>query len=434
MGSVSKALIVFLRFPERGKVKTRLAEAVGAEESCRIYQRLCRRTLGIVADFKRLNRDLHVFLYFTPLGRLPQMQQTFPGPWRYVPQEGTHLGDRMEKAFGSVRDKGYRQTVLIGTDILDIERQDLEEAFAALERDNAVLGPSADGGYYLIGLTRPCHAVFDCDIWGTGDVYSRSSRILLESGFELQTTRERQDVDRPEDLRFLHANAFFKKLSVIIPTLGSPEQLSPLLVRLKSLLWPGDEIVVVKGSDRVTEGARQVAPDVVYASSARGRGLQLNCGVGFSSGEVLLFLHDDCYPPPAFPYSVRTILRTPGKSLGCFHLGFAPTTPLLTLIAKWANLRTRLLRMPYGDQGMFCTRDMFENVGGFQKRYLMEDVDFAERCMKRGTLLMLPDAVLTSPGRYLKKGILRASLQNHRIMLLYRFGTEDEKLYSIYYS
>ena len=105
----------------------------------------------------------------------------------------------------------------------------------------------------------------------------------------------------------------------------------------------------------------------------------------------------------------------------------------MDLIARWANIRTRCLKLPYGDQGQFCRRDIFERVGGFKKPYLMEDVDLAQRSRQWGDLLICPDEMLASPHRYLSRGILRTSRLNHAIMLLHPLGVDDRKLYSLYY-
>jgi GT2 family glycosyltransferase len=120
-------------------------------------------------------------------------------------------------------------------------------------------------------------------------------------------------------------------------------------------------------------------------------------------------------------------------SLGCFRLSFSPSTAALDFVSSWANLRTQLFAFPYGDQGLFCRRAIFEKVGGFRNPFLMEDVDFVRQCKKWGRLLMIPEGVRTSPQRYLKRGVLRASLQNHCLMLLYSLGMNNRRLYAIYY-
>ena len=174
----------------------------------------------------------------------------------------------------------------------------------------------------------------------------------------------------------------------------------------------------------------EITPQIHCTAAPRGRGHQLNRGVELAKGNLLFFLHDDSVPPPNFAYSLRKLCARPEMSLGCFSLAFSPSQPLLDGIARWANLRTRLFGLPYGDQGLFCRREMFERVGGFKKLYLMEDVDFVRSCRRFGRILMLPDSITTSPERYLRKGILRSLLQNHLTMLLYHLGVSDRRLYS----
>jgi len=120
-------------------------------------------------------------------------------------------------------------------------------------------------------------------------------------------------------------------------------------------------------------------------------------------------------------------------SLGCFRLGFRPSTPLMDIIAAGANLRTRYFKLPFGDQGLFCRREVFEKIGGFKKLYLMEDVEFVEECRRWGGLMILHETLFTSPRRYLTRGVIRAFLQNQVLMLLYRLGASDRLLYSLYY-
>lgn len=434
VNALSRALIVFMRYPERGKVKSRLAQDVGFEEAYRVYRMLCRRTLGIAADFSHRNPNVRVFVHFTPRGRQSQLEREYPGPWTFVPQEGTHLGDRMARAFDSVFSAGFRHAVLIGTDLADLRTTDIEQAFRVLEGRPAVLGPARDGGFYLVGLGRPCPFAFRFREWSTDRIHDRTRRALLDAGFAVGRTAVRQDIDRAEDLAFLRQDPSFRgRLSVIIPTLGSPALLKTSLDRLLCLLWPDDEIIVVEGREGCRPQVVESSPQLTHLITARGRGLQMDCAAKRAAGDVLLFLHDDSLAPDHFAYAVRKILHAPENSLGCFRLRFAPQNKSLELVAKWANLRTRLFNLPYGDQGLFCRSETFHAVGGFRRPYLMEDIDFVKHCLKLGRLLILPDEMVTSSQRYLSKGILRASLRNHCTMLLYRLGVPDHKLYSFYY-
>jgi uncharacterized protein len=432
--TVRKGLIIFMRYPEPGRVKSRLAKSIGEERAARVYDKLLRRNLGIVSEYKRLHPSVEVFISFSPEEKGEQIEKSYPGPWRFIPQEGVDLGLRMEQAISRVMEEGCRHVLLVGTDLADIKTSDFEDAFDALKKSDAVLGPAADGGFYLIGLTRPCPAVFRSREWGTADVYRKSEQLLRESGFGVHRIATRRDVDRPEDLKILSENAMFQdSLSVIIPTLALSERLDHLLASINAQLWPDDEIVVVKGGRHTYEDKGQIDDNTRLILSPKGRGVQLNSGARAASGSIFLFLHEDSLPPPNFSYLVRQISVTDNSSLGCFQLGFSPSSSSLDMIADWANIRTRIFKLPYGDQGLFCRRSTFFQAGGFKRQYLMEDVDFVRHCRKLGSLLVLPQKLYTSPRRYLKKGVLRACIENHILTILYRIGVDDRKLYSIYY-
>ncbi len=508
MKPAKQALLIFLRYPEPGRVKSRLAADIGAAEAARVYERLTRRTLGVAADFQRQHCDVDLFLFYTPSEKKFQIAEAFPGPWGFVSQQGDHLGARMGGAVQQVLSQGYSQVLLVGTDLADLEASDFTDAFEAVAKGYAALGPTADGGFYLIGLNRPCPMAFQPETWGTSDIFNRTQDLLTSSGFRVQRLAERKDVDRLEDLASLKEQAWFNAtLSIIIPTVKPLAELGPSLRHLRQQIWPGDEIIIIKAAridechpirtrprtliphhikryalytrharkacprrleagsghpgfsfgfpqkpfpTSMRQGAcrddipgswalhspelcLEITPQIRCTAAPRGRGHQLNRGAELAEGNLLFFLHDDSVPPPNFAYAIRKLCARPETSLGCFSLAFSPSQPLLNGIARWANLRTKVFGLPYGDQGLFCRREMFDKVGGFKKLYLMEDVDFVRSCRRFGRILMLPDSIATSPERYLRKGTLRASLQNHLTMLLYHLGVSDRRLYSFYY-
>ncbi|MFZ2447860.1 MAG: TIGR04282 family arsenosugar biosynthesis glycosyltransferase [Syntrophobacteraceae bacterium] len=427
-------LLVFMRYPEAGRVKTRLAREIGPERAAASYEKLLRRTLGVVSDFKRQNPGARILLFHTPEDPPGMLEKRFRGPWEFISQEGEHLGERMENALFAAFSLGAEKAVLIGSDIADIAAPDLEEAFRTSGGGVAALGPAADGGFYLIGLDRPCAAPFRFAEWGTEGVFSRTARALSDSGLRVETVARRSDVDRPEDLPRLDRDPVLgNSLSVIMPSLSTPERLAPLVDYLECGLWPGDEIIVVQGCASGKTGARRISDTVLHARSQVGRGIQQNAGATLARGDIFFFLHDDTIPPPDFAYHIRAACARSGMSLGCFRLAFCPDRLSMGLVAKWANLRTTLFKLPYGDQGLFCSRDTFERAGGFRLEYLLEDVDLVRRCRKLGRLLMLPIPVHSSSERYLRKGVLSASFENHLTMLLFHLGVSSRELYSIYY-
>lgn len=430
-----KALIVFARHPEPGKVKTRLARELGSEAACELYEKLLRYTLGVVRDVHRRCPETAVFVAVTPTERLEAFRRRFGVPWPIVLQEGEHLGRRMASAFQDLFHQGYARVVLVGSDLCDLTPEDLLEAFRSLERRNAVLGPARDGGFYAIGLRPPCPRIFDTPSWGTADVFRRTRSSLERLGLSPALLPVRTDIDRPEDLPFLSRHwAFSNPVSVVVPTTAPLPALRPWLETIQGLLWPGDTLCVAHGSPAPTRTETLREDGLLWVESPVGRGLQMNAGARRSPGRILWFLHDDCVPHFAAAYQVRTIARDERFALGCFRLAFSPTNRALRAIAAWANVRTQVFRLPYGDQGLFCRRETFEAVGGFRQPYLMEDVDFVRSCRRLGRLLVLPEVMVTSPRRYRAGGILKTSLRNHGTLLAHFLGVSNAVLYRRYYN
>ncbi|MFZ0927154.1 MAG: TIGR04282 family arsenosugar biosynthesis glycosyltransferase [Syntrophobacteraceae bacterium] len=432
------ALLIFLRYPDAGKVKRRLSEEIGSQRAAEVYEKLIRRTLGVACDFKRRAPEARIVLFHTPHDPVEKLKNKFRGPWEFWAQDGEHLGMRMANALRTAFATGARKAVLIGTDLSDIEAKDIEGAFRNIGEKTAVLGPAADGGFYLIGTDRPIGAPFHFSSWGTGEVFTRTARELEAAGFRIHLTAERHDVDCKRDLDPVDRDFLFdSSLSIIIPTLADPQKLSPLLLYLESSLWPGDEIVVAQGGAFEKAALRRISPSLAVVSTRKGRGIQQNAGAILSRGTILFFLHDDTVPPPEFPYLIRRACRDYPAALGCFKLRFLPSNRALGLIAAWANLRTALFKLPYGDQGLFCRREIFERAGGFGRSYLMEDVDLVGKFRKMGkgrsAISILPVPVYSSPDRYLHKGIIKASLLNHSTFLLAALGRDERILYRKYY-
>jgi hypothetical protein len=429
-----KALLVFFRYPEAGRVKKRLARGLGGKKAAEVYEKLLRRTLGIVCDFRSRNPDVRILLYHTPEDSPVLVRARFSGPWEFRSQEGRHLGERMESALQSVLSAGAGRAVLIGSDLADLSVSDLEEAFERVRPKTAVLGPAADGGFYLIGIGEPCTAPFRFEKWGSADICSRTAGEFSNSGFHVEFVSERKDVDRPEDLAGLDGSFLFHSaLSVIVPTLGPPAKHAAFLNSLQDSLWPGDEILLIEGAEKDEISVDAYSDALTCVKCLKGRGIQQNAGAKLAKGNLLFFLHDDTTPPPNFPYLIRRECQDGRVAMGCFRLEFFPSNRLLDLIARWATWRAAVFRLPYGDQGLFCRREIFESAGGFGRKYLFEDVDLVRRCRKYGKLVILPERIRTSSDRFTRKGILAASVQNHMIMMLDRLGVDEKLLYSLYY-
>ena len=195
------ALIVFARQPVAGRVKTRLAASLGAKVATKVYAHLLDRAIEIATQSKFSTR----YLYTSDRQEVTYFHQRLDAnEWHVREQCVGNIGQRMSDAIGEALIE-HAFVVLIGSDVADNSVEDLNAAFDALSssENRVVFGPSADGGYWLIGSSKPCPEVF-CNIpWSTSDVAQMTLRRLRANGVEVILTAERHDVDETSDLRFL---------------------------------------------------------------------------------------------------------------------------------------------------------------------------------------------------------------------------------------
>lgn len=190
-------IIVFAKAPVPGRVKTRLCPPLTAEQAAAVYRALALDTLAQA----RLVRKAVVAIAYDPGTRGHDAGWLASDDIPVFTQEGPGLGSRLTHAFDHAFRLGASRVLVIGTDCPDLPADCLEEAFAALEHHDAVLGPAHDGGYCLIGLRRPNPAVFLNVPWSTPAVYGRTLERLREEGLSFKELAIRSDVDSWEDLR-----------------------------------------------------------------------------------------------------------------------------------------------------------------------------------------------------------------------------------------
>lgn len=191
---MSKAIIVFQKNPEPGKVKTRLAATVGNENALRVYNVLVEHTHKLVAELSTAK-----YLYFS---NFVDEDQRWNAYQKRV-QKGNDLGLRMFNAIQEVKADGHTEIVVIGTDCFDLTVEILEQAFAALTNSDYAIGPAEDGGYYLIGTRSGDEAVFLGKTWSTEDVYAEAKNSIESIGKTLTELPILSDVDFEEDLKSL---------------------------------------------------------------------------------------------------------------------------------------------------------------------------------------------------------------------------------------
>jgi rSAM/selenodomain-associated transferase 1 len=192
-------LIVFTRYPEPGKTKTRLIPALGAQGAANLQRQMTEHTISQV---KALQNTLPIWTEIRFAGGNQQLMQEWLGSDLIYQEQGEgDLGSRMARSLASAFRNGAQQVVIIGTDCPSVNAQTLTQAFEQLQLNcDLVLGPAVDGGYYLIGLRRPIPELFINIDWGTAQVFSQTVNTAKQLQLSVAYLPEKADIDRPEDL------------------------------------------------------------------------------------------------------------------------------------------------------------------------------------------------------------------------------------------
>jgi rSAM/selenodomain-associated transferase 2 len=224
------------------------------------------------------------------------------------------------------------------------------------------------------------------------------------------------------------------KFSFIIPVWNEEAIISRTIEHVRGLHASGSaEIIVVDGdpAGRTIQVARHMG--VKTAISEKGRGNQMNLGASLAAGDILIFLHADTILPPDALELIETAMEDISCIAGAFDLAIDSERPAFRLIEKAASFRSRMTRIPYGDQTIFIRKGDFRELGGFKNIPIMEDVEFMQRIKKqKRKICIIGRAALTSPRRWEKEGIVYTTLRNWLLIALYFCGVKPENLIRFY--
>lgn len=430
---MKQALIIFTKEPLLGKVKTRLAKSIGEEEALRIYKLMLEQILGLHVNASKL---VFVEAY------TDEYQKYFDEVKCFV-QVGENIGQKMANAFKKTFALGYEKALLVGGDIPLLDEQVINKAFAF---EQAVLNPSRDGGYYLIGFHKESFSQKAFEIDFSDKVFAQTLQALKP--LHVKRGKELFDVDVLEDLRSfdalnlqsklgLHVKSFLASLpliSVIIPVYFEGENLPKTLGHLREMAKEKNyEIIICDTPQRTTIEEIDTQGLRTTCSQIAGRAYQLQAGANLARGEVLLFLHADTLLPHHWDEQIKSLHVKQKKLAGAFKLGIKTNSLLLKAIAYFANLRVALTNTPYGDQAQFFSANLFYEIGGYDAIALMEDIAIIKKLHVRGFhVKILQDKVLTSDRRWQKEGIIYATLRNRTLSSLYFFGISEDSLKRFY--
>jgi len=226
------------------------------------------------------------------------------------------------------------------------------------------------------------------------------------------------------------------RFSVIVPVINESEVINHTLNHLETRKEDYDiEIIVVDGDPQGTTIRSIRSGTVITTVSEKGRGTQLNAGALYATGDILLFLHADTRLPRNAFQSIDTAMQHNTIVGGAFDLRIDSHRTAYRFIDKVASLRSRITRIPYGDQAIFLRRSHFFSYGGYARIPLMEDVELMQRIKNsHNKIYIIGKPVCTSPRRWEKEGIVRGTLRNWLLITLYLMGVAPETLIRFYRS
>ena len=210
------------------------------------------------------------------------------------------------------------------------------------------------------------------------------------------------------------------RISVVIPALNEASAIEACLAAL-----PREspmEIVVADGGSEDGTRAAAARGGAIVVESKRGRGPQMNAGAAKATGDVILFLHADTRLPRDPFTHVRRALEDPDVAGGAFHLAIDGEGWFYGFTARNANIRSKLIGAPYGDQAFFVRRSAFEALAGYRNLPYCEDLDFIRRLRSQGRVVIVPAAVSTSARRWVRHGRVKVTIRNGLLFFKYWLG------------
>jgi len=420
---------VMARYPEAGKVKTRLAPALGPDGAAALHRELAAHCVGRMRPLD-ISGDARVEVHHD--GGSTVALREWLGAWpRLVPQVDGDLGHRLDAALSRAIGSGAGAAIVLGSDCPAARATHVRAAVRQLAAHDVVIGPAEDGGYWLLGVgaeasSRALPALFAGIEWGGRDVLRQTLERAEAASLRVGLVDRLADVDRPEDLEYWRAERLRGRtpptsVSVVIPALDEALRVGAAVG--SAIDGGASEVIVVDGGSR--DGTRVVAAaaGARVISTRPGRAHQMNVGADGASGDALLFLHADTRLPAGFAGRVCEALGTCDTSGGAFTWG-TDDTSLAGPFNLAGRLRVAIFRVPYGDQALFLRRRTFEDLGGYPEQPVMEDWELAQRLRRMDGLRVLPERTVTSSRRWTHAGILRPTLAYLGIIAGYRLGID----------
>lgn len=226
-------------------------------------------------------------------------------------------------------------------------------------------------------------------------------------------------------------NFIGQKISIIIPVINEGLTIEKCLLQFKNN--PNQEVIIVDGGS--TDDTIQIAEKQGFKlinSGVKKRSYQMNLGAKKAQGDILLFLHADTILPDNYVELINNNLAHKNIVAGAFKLRIDAQKLSFRLLENLVNWRSYFFSLPYGDQGIFVKKNIFQEIGGFSDLAIMEDFILMKKLQKKGKISIIADEVITSARRWQKLGIFKTTMINQSVIIGYYLGINSETLAKFY--
>ena len=426
-------LILFTKVPRPGFVKTRLIAREGSptpEEVASLYQALLEDTLAVLKDLKVAGRTA-LFVSFEPKEEEDKIRSIVSGYIEdadYLPQITGTVTDKVNQAFQGVLASGCEAVCLIPGDHADLDADLLAHAFDRLSdpAPSIVIGPTSDGGAYLLGFNRASFGAIRFDLENTHLVCADIFLKARTAGIKCTFLENRDDIDDLDDARYFRKRTDLRnrrtwtilqdmalpptegnpdtKVSVIVPTLNEGHTIGGLLNSLQRQEKNGFEVIVADGvsKDETVSKAWGRADKIVFVPKPSRSG-QENLAASDARGDSLLFLHADMTVPSTLLGSVIASMRDQTVAGGSCHVLFRGGGTRIGFLNA-VRLTGDRLGIHGISSGFYVRRQVFDALGGFRTNVMEEAVDFQRRAARLGKFVTLKETCTTSARRFRREG------------------------------
>jgi rSAM/selenodomain-associated transferase 2/rSAM/selenodomain-associated transferase 1 len=401
---------------------------LGPIRAADLQKRLAEKTFSTAKCFALSNRiDLEVCFEGSNEKKMKKWLGSFPAYSRQIPGD---IGIRMHHTILNAFRSGSRPVVLIGTDIPHITEMILKRTYENLTQKDLVLGPSTDGGYWLIGMNEPTNLFKDIE-WSTDRVLKQTLQLAKKQNLTYRLLDTLTDIDTEKSLMKIMPEEANRKpyVSVIIPTLNESENIN---TAVHSARHPDSEIIMVDGGSMDDTVKKAKAAGIKVITGPRGRSRQQNVGAKRALGNVILFLHADTILPENYISHVFNTFMDNHVVAGAFKFKTDYSQFFMTLVELGAHIRSKHFQLPYGDQALFLRKRLFDLLGGFPEVAIAEDLFFAQKLSITGKIHIVPEPAITSCRRWKMRGPVRTWLINTMILAGCKLGISPRTLASLY--